>query len=123
MRIFALMVALCILVCSCTLSPLSKTPSTVTTTLPPPLISEDKAVAIASINVPSDIISGAAVSVIPSNRNIWVVIFQNLTVTKEELLKLGWQTDNFSSDSYQFMMITITIDSNTGDVIRKFAEN
>jgi hypothetical protein len=96
----------------------------------PGKVPEDKAIEIASAFVPHDALSGAMITTsvgIGNGQTTWVVTLNlatPITVTKEQLLKIGWQADNnteFYSETDSYDQLMIVVDANTGVIVSKEA--
>ncbi len=89
-----------------------------------PVITEDEAIAIASQQLPADIVAKAEIEAVLAPdvgpNGTWHVFFENIHVTREDL---GWQTGPHvtlgTMDVYT--LVLINIDSKTGDILRKKA--
>ena len=93
----------------------------------------DKAVTIASADVPPDVLPQADISytTLPLDTNDpigWVIMFNfnTVQVTSEQLLKFGWIADSnttFSPPDWSYPLIIITVNANTGEIMDKSATN
>ena len=109
-------------------------PSLKTESLPPmpsTKITLDEAVSIASAYVPPDALSRAEITaatypLYAKKPRSWVIIFNNVFVTSEQLVKFGWKANtntDFNPPDDSYARIIIHVDTSTGDIIRKSATN
>ena len=94
-------------------------------------ITEEKAIAIAANYVPvqnimdADITATLSISADAAKPSLWMVMFYDANITRDQLLNLGWQSDanTFFDNTETFKSVVINIDANTGAIIQKSAFN
>lgn len=89
-----------------------------------PKVSQDEAIAIASQQLPADIVEKAEIGAVfapeVGPNGAWHIFFENIEITREEL---GWQAGaNVTlGPSGKYKTVLISVDSKNGDILLKNA--
>ncbi len=93
-------------------------------------ISEDQAFAIAKQYVPASVLYAPNIITVlsisqPESHGFWSTFFDDLNITKQELIDFGWREDatTSSGETEPYSRIQIRIDAQTGEVVSKIAGN